>query len=86
MNVELEPESLDKVLRDVLSQDYLLLCEQIGNARETEAVDPVKSSYLAENMNDQIKFRDSIIAALEYYMVPNEHRKLRETGKKISRE
>lgn len=86
MNVELEPESLDQILREVLSRDYLHLCEQIGKAREAEVVDPVRSSYLAENLNDQIKFRDSIISALEYYMTPNEHRKLRDTGKKICRE
>jgi len=86
MSVELEPESVDQVLRDSLSRDYLLLCEQIGISRGSKMSDPVRASYLAENLNDQIRFRDAIIGALEYYMTPMEHRKLRESGSKISRE
>jgi len=85
VDVILEPSQLDKILRDVLSRDYMQLCEDIGRSRKV-LENKTSTDYYMANIDDQVKFRDSILGALQYYLTPAEHRKLREAGGKASGE
>jgi len=85
VEVYLEPSQQNNILREVLSRDYMRLCEDIGQTRMFIESGIRIDSYMA-NIDDEVKFRDSILGTLEYYLNPAEHRKLRETGTKLSGE
>jgi len=85
VEVYLEPSQQDNILREVLSRDYMQLCENIGQTRMILEFG-IKTDYHMANIDDQVKFRDFILGTLEYYLNPAKHRKLREAGNKASGE
>lgn len=70
--IELNDETLDKIYKQILVQDYLSLVREVKELKKI----PKKKDYQFEDLENCIKYRDALKIAITYYFPHEEAKKI----------
>lgn len=77
--IELQPDMIDAIFKQILVTDYRSLCEDIKALKKERKTSGLKD-YQIEDLSDNIKYRDALNTAITYYFAHDEAREI--LGKK----
>jgi hypothetical protein len=64
MNIELNNEAVDGLIRSILIQDYKGLCEDIDNLESAKEL----ANYQKQDLEHNYRYRNAMETLMEYYI------------------
>ena len=70
--LKVDYETVDNIVKDVLTKDYIGLCSDIESLQATENLEP----WAQEDLDFNIRIRDAMMIVFEYYLSVQERKDL----------